>query len=465
LVRKGDRLELVCLLLDAEGAGLAEHEGVRVHVAGALPGEQVTVEVAHVSAHRPDAWGELRRLDSPSAARVAPACPAYGECGGCVLEHLAYGEQLAFKRDRVAHELLPRVSRVTVEECVASPRPLGYRNRSKLVYAAAPTIGAIAPKHGALAPKHGAVAPNVLGAYAPRSHRVVDLAGCRVAEEPLDAVAGALAALLATHHVRPYDERSAEGDLRYAILRVNHLGEVLATLVTAAPDWPAGPALARALIAERPEVVGVVHNVNASRGNALYGTEEHALAGKATLTDKVGSAFVHLSPTAFFQVNRGLAERLYADALAAAALTGTERVVDCYSGVGGLALTLAPRAGEVIGIEEHPAAVADAQASAQLNHATRTRFVCGDAAARLAELDAADVVVLNPPRKGCAPEVLAEVVRLAPRAVLYVSCAPDTLARDLALLDERGYFTEHVRPYDMLPQTPHIEALALITRR
>jgi 23S rRNA (uracil1939-C5)-methyltransferase len=358
---------------------------------------------------------------------------------------MAYATQLTWKRAHVTDALAKAAVDAPVAACVASPRSIGYRNKSKLVYAV------------------DDLGRPVLGAYAPRSHRVVDLAGCRVAEPPLDDVASALRGLLHRHGVRAYDERTAEGLLRYAILRVNHLGQVLVTLVTANDLFVDGTAIAQALIAARSEVVGVVQNVNRSRGNSLYGDEEIVLAGEAALTDQVGSVQLKLSSTAFFQVNRDIAARIYADLAEAAALGGTERVVDAYAGVGGIALTLARGAGEVVGIEEHPRAVADAQAAAQLNHATRVRFVVGDVEAELGRLGAADVVVLNPPRRGCAQAVLRAAAALRPRLIAYVSCAPDTLARDLALLAKDGYRARSVVPYDMLPQTPHVESLAIVT--
>jgi 23S rRNA (uracil1939-C5)-methyltransferase len=446
-VRKGDRLRLQVTALDDEAAGVAAKGELRVHIAGALPDEEVEATVAHISPHRPEAWAQLGPLFRRSPARVEPVCPAYGACGGCTLEHLDYDGQLRWKSEHVQTVLarVPATAAIPVAPCVASPRPLGYRNKSKLVYAL------------------GERGRPVLGAYAPRSHRVVDLAGCRVAEAPLDDVAGALCRLLAEHQVSPYDERSEEGVLRYVILRVNHVGRVLITLVTAVDAFDVGVALARALIAERPEVAGVVQNINSSRGNTLYGESERTLAGESWLDDRVGPVQLRLSSTAFFQVNRDVAARIYADLATAAALTGQERVVDAYAGVGGIALTLARGAGEVIGIEEHPHAVGDAEIGAQMNHATRCRFVVGDAAAALAGLDAADVVVLNPPRRGCTPAVLQAVARLQPRLVAYVSCAPDTLARDLAQLASTGLVARSVQPYDMLPQTPHVESLALIT--
>jgi 23S rRNA (uracil1939-C5)-methyltransferase len=445
-VRKGETVRLSCFALDIEGAGVGSLDDTRVHVAGALPTEEVTAEIAHVSPHRPHAWARLIKVDKASPARVEPVCPGYGACGGCVVQHMSYEAQLGWKWQRVAEHVGGNalLQSVAVSPCVASPRPLGYRNRAKLVYTRHEGRG-------------------ILGAFAPRTHDVIDLQGCRVSEPPLDEVQRTLLAVLEEAAVAPYDERTAEGLLRYVILRTNHLGEVLATLVTSGRAWPDAERVARTLIERRGEVVGVVQNINPTRGNVLYGAEDVPLAGRAHLHDKVGPIHVRLSPTAFFQVNRDVAALLYADVATAAGLSGTERVVDCYTGVGGVALTQSSRAAEVIGIEENPAAIEDAKASAALNHATRTRFVCGDVAEKLGELDAADVVVLNPPRRGCAPTVLQATAKLGPRVVVYVSCNPETLVRDLALLHDRGLRTRSIRPYDMLPQTPHVEALAVLT--
>jgi 23S rRNA (uracil1939-C5)-methyltransferase len=454
-VRKGETVRVTCFALDDEGAGVGSVNdggaGVRVHVAGALPTEEVKAEISHVSPHRPHAWARLVEIEKRAPSRVEPVCPGYGSCGGCVVQHCAYENQLGWKWQRVAEHVGGHVQlqTVAVAPCVASPRPLGYRNRAKLVYARDPADPA----------------RRILGAYAPRTHDVINLSGCKVSEAPLDEVQGVLLELLVAGDVEPYDEKTGQGLIRYVILRSNHLGEVLVTLVTASREFPAGEKLARTLMERHREVVGVVQNINVTRGNVLYGAEDVPLHGKAHLQDKVGSVFVRLSPTAFFQVNRDVATLLYGDVLAAAALSGTERVVDCYTGVGGMALNMASRAAEVIGIEENPAAIEDARASAALNHANRTRFVCGDAAAELAKLDAADVLVLNPPRRGCAREVLEATVKLAPRLVLYVSCNPETLVRDLAYLHDRNFLTRSIRPYDMLPQTPHVEALAVVTAK
>jgi 23S rRNA (uracil1939-C5)-methyltransferase len=463
-MRPGERIALHCTDLDDQGAGVTAPP--RVHVAGALPGERVAATVAHVSSHTAEAWAHLETIETASPDRRPPACRAFGACGGCVLQHLAYAAQLDWKRSRIARALaaradllgggLPRSdlphSGLVVSACVASPRPLGYRNKSKLV------AGRIA---GRL----------VLGAYAPRSHDVVDLAGCRIAEPPLDETATALREIFDAAGVEPYDERTATGDLRYVVLRANAHGQVLAVWVVARP-LQGGDALARAFCAARPEVLGVVEHQNRASGNAIFAVanagDERILAGTDLFEDRIdigGRALrLRLSPSAFLQANREVAALAYAAIAQGLAARPGERVVDAYSGIGAIALSLARDAGEVIGIESHAGAVADATASAALNGIANARFIAGDAAEALATIDRADVVVVNPPRKGCATAVLTEVARLAPRAIAYLSCDPETLARDLGWFAARGYPARTITPFDMLPHTPHVEALALLAR-
>jgi 23S rRNA (uracil1939-C5)-methyltransferase len=449
--RDGDSLALTCDDLDDEGAGLATHAGCRVHVAVALPGERVAATVTHVSSHRPEAWARLDAIDEPSPDRRPSACAAYGSCGGCVLQHLDVAAQLAWKTTRLRRALAAHaaVAAAPVGAGVASPRALGYRNRSKLVVAA----------RGARV---------VLGAFAPRSHDVVDLEGCRVAEAPLEAVASAVRVMLAGGEVAPYDERTFSGDLRHVVLRANHAGAVLVVLVVARPGAPGVAALARRLRELHPEVAGVVENVNRTRGNVIFGDAEGVLEGDGALEERAGDVRLRLSPRAFFQANRDVAALAYAAIARQVAARPGERVVDAYCGVGGIALTLARGADvdvDVLGIEEHVSAIADATAGAALNGVTRARFVAGDVAVTLRDVPRADVVVLNPPRKGCGAAVLAEVARLRPRVIAYLSCDPDTLARDLArLVEPGGYVVRAVTPFDMLPHTPHVEALAILDR-
>jgi 23S rRNA (uracil1939-C5)-methyltransferase len=451
-MRPGELVVVDCDDVDDDGAAVAPGP-VRLHVAGALPGERVAARVLHVSPHAPDAWAFLDRIEEPSPSRRSPACLAFGSCGGCVLQHWDYAAQLVWKRARVARALaaFETTAALPVADCVASPRPLGYRNRSKLV--------AARQNHRM-----------VLGAYAPRSHDVVDLGGCAIAEPPQDEAAAALCALLDEAGVTPYDERTLTGELRHVVLRTNRDGALLAVWIAARPLTD-GPALARAFRTARPEVIGVVEHVNRTRGNAIFdgvAGDERVLDGAATIDDRLeldGRVVrLRLSAGAFFQANRGVAELAYGAIARGLAVQAGERVVDAYCGVGGIALALAPAASEVVGIESHAGAIADATESAALNGIANARFVVADAAAGLAAIDRADVIALNPPRKGCAPPVLAEVARLRPRALAYLSCDPDTLARDLAALAGHGYRVVSLTPFDMLPHTPHVEALALLAR-
>ena len=455
-IQPGVSLVVTCDRLDHDGLGVAEVQDqadrFRLHVAGALPGECVRARVAHVSPHvraqGRDAWAELEEMVSASPERVAPPCPIQHRCGGCPLAGWAYAAQVEWKRGLVVEAMAahPELTQAPVADCVPSPRPFGYRGNAKYVFG---------PDRDGRP---------VLGAYAPRSHEIVDVSGCPIGEPALAEVAAALLTLLCKHTVAPFDEILRTGLLRYVILRADADGRVLVALVTGREGWPGAETLARELAAACPAVLGVVHNINSASGNALFGEQEHLLFGCATIEDTIGPARVRLGPRSFAQANRLVAGRAYQDIVAAATRLGSiDRVVDAYAGAGGIALALAPLAREVVAIEENPAACATAQAFLAERGADRNvRIVIGDVADHLARVGTADVVVLNPPRKGCAPTVIAAVVQLRPRLVAYLSCSPDSLARDLAALARLGLRTVSVTPYDMLPHTPHVEALALL---
>jgi 23S rRNA (uracil1939-C5)-methyltransferase len=449
-----DRFEAEVLGLDEAGAGVAEtaagDEVLRVHAAGALPGERIRGYIvyrsAHLSAGQRSAWAELEAVITPSTDRVAAPCPAHGRCGGCALMPLAYPAQIAWKRERVRDQLHRHVELAGVEvaPCVPSPVTVGYRNQAKWVCG------------------RGEGGEVVLGAYAPRSHDIVDLGGCQVVEPILDQGQRILLGILRSQGVQPYHEVRRTGVLRYAMLRANAAGEVLATLV-AYRDWEQADAVAAAFMAELPALVGVVLNLNSTTGNALFGDTERLLAGRSAIDDQMGDVRVRLGSRSFFQANRAVGSRIYRDLVAR--LPGHfGRAVDVYSGAGGIALSLAARAREVVAIEVSPAAT-DAAASGPSESAThRLRVVTADAALGLATVDAADLVVLNPPRKGCSDAVLAQVRRLSPEWIVYLSCEPRTLARDLAILSSGASITSVV-PYDMMPHTPHVETLAILSRR
>jgi 23S rRNA (uracil1939-C5)-methyltransferase len=476
-VKVGDVVRLTIADLDDDGAGVGlvaglardrappvERATLEVHIAGALPGEDITARIDAVSTHRPVAWGALGEIHRASEQRVPPACLAYGRCGGCVLQHLAYPAQLAWKeaalhRQVAAFTGASEFARLTVAPVVASPRQLGYRNKSKLVAAAAQVAAKVEVEV-----EVEAGAELVLGAYSPRSHEVVSLSGCAIAEPPLDAVARSVAQVAGRWGVSAYDERRATGVLRHVVLRASARGQVQVTLVTATPELPRARELVADLLRRHPQIAGVIQNVNPTRGNVIFGAEERTLWGASTLDDVLAGLELRLSSRAFFQANRDVASAAYAAIARAMAIGARDTVVDAYAGVGGIALTLARGARRVVGIESHVEAVADATANAVTNGLSNVRFVAGDVAAHLAALGQADIVVLNPPRKGCEARVLQQTAALEPRRIAYLSCAPRTLLRDLAILRGLGYRTDSLTPFDMLPHTSHLEVLAVLTR-
>lgn len=476
----------------------AAGEGVPVHVPGLLPGERATVALAHQSPHGRGAWATIVRRHTAATERVTPACAGYGRCGGCVLQHMDYAAQLRFKQQLVGDELrgagLTTGSPVTLAACVPSPQELGYRSRVKLV-----ALAVTQPSPRLL-----------LGAYAPRSHEVIEMSGCRVNAPGLTALARTVAQAATRAAIPAYDEATGAGCLRYVLLREVHGGAAQVGLVVA--ERPADAqlaALVSAVTAAHPGVQSVVLHHNAARTNVLLtpapapagnlrkpaetsdaGAEDDAdeamgaassdelLFGPEFLWEELGSLRIRVSARSFLQVNRGIAARIYRDV--AQSLTETLRaaraddfIFDLYCGVGGLGRTVQKHAPHLrlLGIESSPSAIADAIASAADSSSepasARAEFRCGAVESLLEEAAAGRapaVVLVNPPRRGCSRPVLDAVIGCAPRAIAYVSCSPRSLVRDLAVLCGHGYRISGVTPYDMHPGTPHTETVAMLER-
>jgi 23S rRNA (uracil1939-C5)-methyltransferase len=441
--------------LDEEGRGVGRANGRELHVAGTIPGETVRARVEHDSPHNQKSWATLVEVVTRAEERVPPACPGHGACGGCAWQHIAYPAQLTEKRRAVERELgtHPALAKLKVDDCVASPHELHYRNKAKYVIAPGP--------RGAM----------TMGSYAPATHQVVDMAGCQVPEEPIDRVARAAVRHAAAAGVAPYDEPKRAGELRYLVVRANADGEVLVVYVANTID--SRTALARAaheLRQEFPAVRGVVMNVNAAHGGAIFGAEDVLLEGVPSLADDVGGVRLELSARSFFQVNRAQAERLYEEVARAAGVRTGLRVIDLYCGVGGIGLSLARRGAVVVGIEVLEEAIADARRSATAASLDgRAHFRVGYAGptlpAAVRQLGGVDVIVVNPPRKGLGADVRTALRAAAPPRIVYVSCGPRSLGVDLDDLVAHGYKVARVRPFDLMPGTPHVETVVTLVRR
>jgi len=448
-IKEGQVIELDINNFASGGDGVGRWEGRAVFVPGALPGERVKIKVTRVK--KSFARGKLEEVLVPSAARIDPQCRNFAACGGCSLQHLEYEAQLAYKR-QIVSDALARIGKITgvpVKPVVGMKCPWHYRNKVHL------QVG-------------GKKRNLVLGFFAPGSHRVASLAGCcRLVNRQLNEVVLKLQELLNRFGTEPYHWREKRGLLRHLILRVGEsTGEVMAVLVTAPGKWPAGSELARELMNLCPQVVSVIRNINDKPIKVILGRKNIVLAGREFITDRLVGLNFRLSANSFYQVNSTQAARLYRVAREYAGLTGIETVVDAYCGIGTVALYLAGGAARVLGMEVIPEAVCDARENARLNGIKNAEFKTGAVEKLLPHLAREgfrpDVVVLDPPRAGCKKEVLVAISCMRVPRVVYISCSPATLARDLGRMAAMGYGVTEVQPVDMFPWTGHVEAVAKI---
>jgi 23S rRNA (uracil1939-C5)-methyltransferase len=434
--------EVTAAELDDDGAGVAVVDGVTVHVAGLAPGERATVRTTHASPHRAERWATVvERRGAPSPDRVTPACPAFGRCGGCPWQHLAYPAQLGWKRRRVVAAVGELAE---VAEVVRSPAELGYRHKGK--YVAGRTVGHLA-----------------LGAWAPRSHDFVDTAGCRAVTPTIDRVRGAIVAAAADHRLAPADERRGTGDLRYAIVRQGDGGQVLVGLVVRSAADAGRVAAAAAAIAAAPAVAGVVRLDNDRTDGALLDGAARPLVGAASLSLTLAGVAVDLGATEFAQINPAQAEAMYRHVAALAEVGPGDRAADVYAGLGGIAFALAASGAEVLAIERDPAAVAALTAAAHRAGRSDVTALAGDAE-RLADHPDVAAVVIDPPRKGASPALLAAISASRARTLIYVSCGPDALGRDLRALVAAGWRLDQVTPFDLMPGTAQVETVVRLRR-
>lgn len=429
----------------SEGLGVARIDGQAVFVHRALRGEDCDVLLLKVLKNA--AFGKAVRVREPSSHRVEPDCPYYGKCGGCDFRHMDREEELYAKKTRV-QDALRRIggSDVQVEEILAGER-LHYRNKSQFPIAADGTVGF----------------------YKARSHQVIPVENCLLQKVDTNNVQLKFDRYIKLYNVSCYDERTRQGLLRHLYVRSNGAGESLVCIFANGRELPHEAELVALLRETSPRIVGVVLGVNTQPTGAIQGKEYRTLWGTDVLTDELCGLTFRLSVPSFYQVNREMAEVLYDKAVEFAALTGTETVLDLYCGAGTITQVMARHAGRVIGAEIVPEAIEDAKANAKRNGVENVEFFCGDASAVAADFAAKglrpDVICVDPPRKGLAPEVVRAAAQMAPRRIVYVSCDPATLARDVKLFAAEGYGAVRAAAVDMFPGTANVESVVALERR
>jgi 23S rRNA (uracil1939-C5)-methyltransferase len=393
-----------------------------------------------------------QREHPPPEGPYEPSCPHYPHCIGCPLSHVPYPEQLLKKRDIVTGALAnyPSLVRTEVPAVTAAPHRLGYRARIKLV---------VRSSRGEIA----------TGLYVPGSHRVIDISSCPVHPRQVNQVLQYLKKKILELGIEPYDERDDSGQLRYLDFRYSFgQRELSVTLVTRHRDFPQGGALARSLSRKFSFINGVIQNVNQERGNVIWGDHYRTISGRDTLLEQVGPLTLGFPAGVFSQANPSTAKRLYDMVVEMAALKSIETVLDLYCGVGPISLYLAGSARLVWGIDDNALSIDTAKQNARRNGISNCRFFEGDAAEKLAEakktLGEIDLIVLNPPRKGVQPAAMEATLAVHAPKLIYVSCNPNSLARDLDKLVGQNYRVRRLQPFDMFPQTEQVETVVLLEK-
>lgn len=443
--REGQLCRLVIDGYASDGAGVARLDGMVVFVQGGIRGEACDVRLTHVG--RSALWGRVEEVVNPSPARIFPRCLHYTKCGGCQFRHMNYAEELEAKRIRV-EDALRRLggAEIHVSAILGAEQVDRYRNKAQFPVAKGPRIGF----------------------YRPRSHDVIDVDDCLLQGEAAARLRGAVKEWMAEYSIPAYNERTFTGLVRHVYVRTNRAGRSLCCLLVNGRGVPREAELVRALRRAEPNLAGIVLGVNEKHNNVILGDSYRALWGEDFLSDTLCGLTFRLSVPSFYQVNPAQTEVLYGKALEFAGLTGAETVLDLYCGIGTISLVMARKAGMVWGAEVVPQAVDDAIANARRNHIENARFLCADAgeAARYLEGEGVrpDVVCVDPPRKGLAEDVVDTIADMGPQRVVYVSCDPGTLGRDVKRFAGRGYTLKKAVAVDMFPRTAHVETVVLLSK-
>ena len=450
--RKNDIVTLKIEDCGIDGEGIGKADGFTVFVKDAVIGDTVRAKI--MKAKKNYGYGRLEEIITPSPDRVEPKCQFARQCGGCQLQALSYEKQLEFKTSKVRGHLerIGGFTDIPMEKILGMDQPFHYRNKAQF------PVGKS---------KDGRI---ITGFYAGRTHSIIENRDCALGVTRNKEVLDRVIAHMEKFHIQPYDENTGKGVVRHVLIRYGFFtDEMMVCLIINGENLPGEEALVKSL-RQIPETVSVMVNVNKKRNNVILGEKVRLLWGQPYITDKIGEISYQISPLSFFQVNPYQTGRLYGKALEYAQLSGNETVWDLYCGIGTISLFLAQKAKMVRGVEIIPTAIENAKENARLNGFANTEFFVGKAEEVLPEQFArtgerADVIVVDPPRKGCDETLLSTIIKMQPDRVVYVSCDSATLARDLKYLCERGYELKKVCPVDMFPNTVSVETVVLLSHK
>ncbi|NUU61124.1 23S rRNA (uracil(1939)-C(5))-methyltransferase RlmD [Paenibacillus agri] len=488
-VNKNDEVMLDIIGMTHEGEGVGRVEGFTLFVQGALPGEKIRAKV--LKTKKQYGYAKLLKIEQASGDRIAPPCEIYDMCGGCQLQHMDYAAQLAWKRQLVVDNL-ERIGKLqvtggrsasgsSVDNGAGVVPNVSNGNDSADGTTALPTSGIIVRptlgmdepwryRNKAQVPIGDSEGGLVGGFYARGSHRIIDMETCLIQHDENDNVVRRVKEIGRRLGITAYDEETGKGLLRHVVVRVAFVtGEMMVVLVTNGDRIPRKEEWIAEIRRELPAVTSICQNVNTRQTNVIFGDVTRTLWGSDVIYDYIGDVKFAISARSFYQVNPAQTEVLYGKTVEYAGLTGNETVIDAYCGIGTISLFLAQHAKQVYGVEIVPEAIEDARANARLNDMDNVVFEVGaseDVIPNWKEQGITpDVIVVDPPRKGCDARLLETILAMKPEKVVYVSCNPSTLARDLRVLEDGGYRTVEVQPVDMFPHTVHVESVALLVRK
>lgn len=449
LVEKNTIHKINITSYSSEGEGIGRIDGMAVFVKGGLIGETIEVKITKVAKNC--AWARLNKVLKPSPARVNPGCEFASACGGCSLRHMNYEEELQLKLRRV-NDALQRIGKLDfkIKKIHGADNILRYRNKATF------PVG------------YDKNANFKIGIFQQRSHNIIDINECLIQSEEAESIVGIIRKWMLEHKIPAYNEEQQTGLLRHLFVRTNYKKEVLVCLVTTKKEIPHLDNLITLFENSTIDIVGLVQNIQDKNTNVIFGKQFNTLWKKNFIKDKILDLDFKLSVASFFQVNRAQAEKLYKIALDYANINANETVVDLYCGTGTITLLMSKKAKRAFGIEIIPEAILDAKQNAIINSIDNAEFICADA--KTAAEDFAnkkfhpDVICVDPPRKGLDINTISSIIKMSPKKIVYISCDPATLARDLQIFSKSNYKIMKAEALDMFPSTPHIESVVLLTK-
>ena len=447
-VEKNQVYEVDILDNGIEGEGIAKIDGFTVFVPGTIKGEKVRVKILKVlSSH---GFGKVEEIIEKSEFRRDADCDTFSKCGGCSMRHMSYEKTLEVKRNNVISTLKKQGLDIEVKDVIGMDKPFFYRN--KLQY----PVGMDSNGNA------------VLGIFAPRSHRIIETKKCFIQDERLQDIANSIFKFIRENNIPVYDEKNFTGEIRHLVLRIGvKTGEIVVTIVSNNEKITKEKELIEFVVRKYPNVKTIIKNVNSKNTNVILGNENVVLYGEGYIYDELLGFKFKISPMSFYQVNPYQTEKLYSKAIEYADLSGKETVFDLYCGIGTIGICASRNVKKLYGIETVPDAIKDAKENARINGIRNAEFFVGDVEKTLPKFIEEndirpDVVFLDPPRKGCEKTALDTLMKIMPKKIVYVSCNPATLARDLKILQDR-YKTKEVTPVDMFPYTSHVECCSVLS--